>query len=248
MFSDISPTFSEEHAEHLSRVWDFFDALYAENRGAHIDAYYTSDSTVFKKVVPHCPTIFIPGARNLTACYLDYPRWFIIPYQIPDLGTQLHEIGHDFAFATWLEIEAYPWFKEGSAMYFEGGGFTEDGSLRVPAPLQYCTDLFQRYDQQDRLIPLGQLLRLAKVDFLADNLRTYSQSCMLFDYLERHDPGVLYTLINRINAGQVASNDELIAALLELTGKSVSELEEAYESYARIAGATGGEISLHRLP
>ena len=42
VFSDISPTFSEEHAEHLSRVWDFFDALYAENRGAHIDAYYIS--------------------------------------------------------------------------------------------------------------------------------------------------------------------------------------------------------------
>ena len=234
VFSDISPTFSEEHAEHLRRVWDFFNALYAENRGAHIDAYYTSDSTVFKKVVPHCPTIFIPGARNLTACYLDYPRWFVIPYQIPDLGTQLHEIGHDFAFAIWPQIEAYPWFKEGTAMYFEGGAF--NGSLRVPAPLPYCTDLFQRHDQQGRLIPLGQLLRLAKVDFLADNLRTYSQSCMLFDYLERREPGVLYALINRINASQVTSNDELIAALLELTGKSASELEEAYESYARIAG------------
>ena len=78
-------------------------------------------------------------------------------------------------------------------------------------------------------MPLGQLLRLAKGDFLADNWRTYSQSCMLFDYLERHEPGVLHALIQRINTGRIASNDELIAALLELAGKSVSELEEAYE-------------------
>ena len=184
--------------------------------------------------MPHCPRIFIRVVRNLTACYLDYPRWFIVPYQIPDLGTQLHEIGHDFAFATWPQIEAFPWFKEGTAMYFEGGAF--GGSLRVPAPLPYCTILFQRFDREGRLMPIEQLLRLAKKDFLADNERTYSQSCMLFDYLERHEPGVLYALIHRINAGQITSNDELIAALLELTGMSVSELEEAYESFARIAG------------
>ena len=234
VFSDISSAFSEEHAEHLSRVWDFFDALYAENRGAYVDAYYTSDSTVFKKVVPHCPTTFIAGARNVTSCYLDYPRWFIMPYQIPDLGTQLHEIGHDFAFATWPQAwDTSNWFVEGTAMYFEGGVFTDDGSLRVPTPLPFCTDLFRRFDREDRLMPLGQLLRLGRDAFLEDNWRTYSQSCMLFDYLERHEPGVLYSLIHRINAGQVASNDELIAALLELTGKSVSELEEAYESYSR---------------
>ena len=237
VLSDISSTFSEEHAEHLSRVWDFFDALYTENRGAYIDAYYTADSTVFKKVVPHCPTIFIPGARNVTACYLDYPRWFIMPYQIPDLGTQLHEVGHDFLYATWPQAwDVSIWFVEGTAMYFEGGAFTDDGSLRVPAPYSWCTDLFQRFDREDRLIPLGQLLRLASVDFFADNWRTYSQSCMLFDYLERHEPGVLYALIQRINAGAVTSNDELIAVLLQLTGRPVSDLEEAYESHGRIAG------------
>ena len=237
VFSDISPTFSEDHAEHLSRVWDFFDALYARNRGAYVDAYYTSDSTVFKKVVPHCPTIFIPGARNVTTCYLDYPRWFIMPFQIPDLGTQLHEIGHDFLYATWPHAwDTSNWFVEGTAMYYEGGVFTDGGSLRVPAPFSWCTELFQRFDREDRLMPLGQLLRLGRGAYLEDNWRTYSQSCMLFDYLERHEPGVLYALIQRINARRIASNDELIAALLELTGKSVSELEKAYESYSRNAG------------
>ncbi len=234
VFSDISPTFSEEHAEHLSRVWNFFDALYAENRGAHIDAYYTSDSTVFKKVVPHCPTIFIPGARAVTTCYLDYPRWFVIPYQIPDFGTQLHEVGHDFLFATWPAWDDYQWFIEGTAMYFEGGVF--NGSLRVPSPLPWCTGLFWQYDQEGRLLPLAELLRLNRADFLADSLLAYSQSCMLFNYLERHEPGVLYALVDRINSGQLVSGDQLVALLLDLTGKSVSELEEAYESYARIAG------------
>ena len=235
--SDISPTFSEEHAEHLNRVWDFFDALYAENRGAHIDAYYTSDSTVFQKVVPHCPTIFIPGARNVTTCYLDYPRWFVIPYQIPDLGTQLHEVGHDFLYATWPEAwRTSNWFVEGTAMYYEGGVFTNDGSLRVPVAFPWCTSLFQRYDRDGGLMPLGELLRLSRDAFLADSLRTYSQSCMLFHYVERYEPGVLYTLIQSINTGQIRSNDQLVTALLELTGKSVSELEEAYETYARTAG------------
>lgn len=237
VFSDISPTFSEDHAEHLSRVWDFFDDLYAGNRGAYVDAYYTSDSTVFKKVVPHCPTIFIPGARNVTSCYLDYPRWFIMPFQIPDLGTQLHEIGHDFLYATWPEAwRTSNWFVEGTAMYFEAGAFTDEGSLRVPVPFSWCTDLFRRFDREGSLMPLEELFRLSRDEYLADNWRTYSQSCMLFDYLERHEPGVLYALIDQINAGEVTSNEELIAALLELTGRSVNELEEAYESYGRIAG------------
>ena len=232
VFSDISPTFSKEHAEHLKRVWDFFDALYARNRGAHIDAYYTSDPAVFQKVVPHCPTIFIPGARNVTTCYFDYPRWFVIPYQIPDFGTQLHEVGHDFLYATWPQAwRNSHWFIEGTAMYFEGGVFS--GSLRMSTPVPYCTDLFQRYDHQARLMPLAQLLRLSRDAFLADPERTYSQSCMLFDYLEKHEPGVLYALIYRINSDQIVSNDQLITALLELTGKSVSQLEEAYQSHAR---------------
>ncbi len=233
VFSDIGTDFSTEHAEHLRHVWNFFDDLYAENRGSYVDVYYTTQSEVFRKVVPHCPTIFIPNARNLTACYLDYPRWFIIPYQIPDFGTQLHEIGHDFLYATWPESEAYPWFKEGSAMYFEGGQFSDDGSLRVPGPLSYCTTLFRRYDQQHDLIPLDSLLYLEKAGFLADNERTYSQSCMLFHYLEQREPGVRDALIDRINAGRFSSNEDLVAALLELTSKTILELEEAYEAHAR---------------
>ena len=171
VFSDISPTFSEEHAEHLSRVWDFFDALYAENRGAHVDAYYTSDSTVFKKVVPHCPTIFIPGARALTACYLDYPRWFIIPYQIPDLGTQLHEIGHDFALRDMAGLGSRHSPGSRKGLRCTSRAVRSTARSESQAALQYCTDLFQRHDQQDRLhTPRSSCSVSTKADFLADNL------------------------------------------------------------------------------
>jgi hypothetical protein len=145
-FSDLGESFNVTHAEHLKRVWNYFNGLYRQNRGTRLDIYYTQNSAVFQKVVPHCPTTFIPGARNLTACYLDYPRWFIIPYQVPDLGTQIHEIGHDFLFATWAGSEESPWYKEGTAMYFEGGTFRPDGSLLVPGPWSYCTSLFRRHD------------------------------------------------------------------------------------------------------
>lgn len=239
VFSDISETFSREHAEHMKLVWDFFDDLYDKNRGAHVDAYYTTNPEVFRKVVPHCPTIFIPGARTVTACYLDYPRWFIIPYQVPDFGTQLHEIGHDFLYATWspgddgwILWDDNKWYIEGTAMYFEGGVFEDQGSLRVPVPHWYCTWGFRLFYEQDSLLPLEQLLRRKADVFHADNVRSYSQSCMLIYYLEKREPGVLYALIYRINSGEIVTNDDLVAALLELTGKSVSELEEAYQSHA----------------
>jgi hypothetical protein len=33
VFSDISARFSADHAQHLKLVWDFFNSLYARNRG-----------------------------------------------------------------------------------------------------------------------------------------------------------------------------------------------------------------------
>jgi hypothetical protein len=238
--SDISLDFSIEHAEHLRRVWDFFNGLYAYNRGDYYEAYYTQDPDVYLKAgtEAHCGEERISTVRNVNLCHgLDYPRWFIIPHQIPDFGTQLHEFGHSFLSATVSETRSVSygdigWFVEGTAMYFEGGVFNDSGSLRVPTPLPWCSNGFQRFDQQDRLNPLARLLHAPERGFwgIAGG---YQQTCMLFDYLERHEPGVLYALIDRINSGQVFSNDDLVTALLDLAGKSISELEEAYEAHAR---------------
>jgi hypothetical protein len=232
VFSDLGESFNVTHAEHLKRVWDYFNGLYRQNRGPRLDIYYTQNAAVFQKVIPNCPTIFIPGARNLTACYLDYPRWFIIPYQIPDLGTQIHEIGHDFLFATWPGSEDSTWYKEGTAMYFEGGSFRPDGSLFVPGPLSYCTILFRRYDPRG-IFPLNTLIRMSKSGFLADAERTYSQSCMFFSYLQAREPVVLPGLIDGINTGRIRSNDQLIDQMISIAGKSLSALEGSYLTYSR---------------
>ena len=226
VFSDISPTFSREHAEHLKRVWDFFNALYVKNRGDWYDVYYTTREEVFLKL----PGATIdPNTRNVAAYFLDYPRWVIMPYTFPDpdFGTQLHEIGHDFPFAVWPQAwDVSLWFVEGTATYWEGGVFTDDGSLRVPPS---CHDGFP--DPGASLIPLAELLHLGDA-FYPDPRPTYLQSCMLFTYLEQRAPGVMYALIYRINSGEIITNDQLITAILDLTGKSISELEEAYQSYA----------------
>ncbi len=233
VFSDITLSFSEDHAQHLKLVWDYFDSLFAQNRGEWLDVYYTTSEATFQRVVPHCPTVFVPGARKLTACYLDYPRWFIVPFQTPDFGTQLHEIGHDFLFATWPGSETFPWFKEGTGMYFEAGTFAPDGTLTITDPLPYCTSLFRQYDTQRHLISLDDLLRMPKSSFLSDNERTYSQSCMLFNYLEERESEVLRGLIQGVNSGAVTSNDELIQMMLRVTAKTIDGLEAAYEEHAK---------------
>lgn len=121
-------------------------------------------------------------------------------------------------------------------MYFEGGVFRPDGSLEVREPHSYCTALFQKYDQQSALIPLHELVHLPKADFLADAERSYSQSCMVFNYLQSHESGVLGRLIEGINSGAITSNDQLIELLLVSTEKSIEEIEKSYEEYSRQFG------------
>ena len=170
---------------------------------------------------------------DLTACYLDYPRWFIVPHEIPDLATQHHEIGHDFLYITWPGVREFPWFLEGTAMYFEGGAFDADGTLRVREPHRYCTTQFRRYDLRHDLLPLDALLRLPRSAFLAVPERSYSQSCLLFHCLQDRHASVLPSLIDRINSGAITSNDELVASLLALTARSAEQLGAEYEACAR---------------
>lgn len=233
VFSDISPAFSAQHAEHLRLVWRYFDALYAQNRGEWIAVYYTRDPRVFEKALQRCPTTVVPGARLLTECVLDYPRWFVVPYEIPDLATLQHEIGHDFLQATWPTSSQSPWFREGTAMYFEGGSFDAGGTLQVREPHPYCTTSFRGYDQRHDLVPLARLVRLPYSEFLEAPRRSYSQSCMLFHYLQDRHPGVLPAMIDRINRTAIVTNDQLVASLLDLTGQPIEQLEAAYVSYAR---------------
>ena len=51
-------------------------------------------------------------------------------------------------------------------MYWEGGVFTDDGSLSVSTPFPWCANGFHRYDREAHLIPLAELLRLRRAAFL----------------------------------------------------------------------------------
>jgi len=246
VFSDISPEFSRRHAEHGWKVWAFFDELYAVSPNDYLDAYYTTDSDVIAKLGTNCgvDTVFAEyQARDTRVVFLchpwlgsqwDYGRWFIIPFQIPDFGTQLHEFGHHFFFETWPGTRSdRGWFIEGTAMYFEAGVFGD--SLRIADPLDYCTVMFDRADKQDHLIPVGELITLEWEAFWADPHRFYPLSCMLFHYVELHHPGVLYSMIDQINSRGITTSDQLIDALLRLTGMSVRELNDAWVAYSRDA-------------
>jgi len=67
-------------------------------------------------------------------------QWFIVPYVIPDLGTQQHELSHTFLFFTYPPAEDHPWIKEGTGMYFESGELNRSGNLSVTTPMQYLRD------------------------------------------------------------------------------------------------------------
>ena len=230
--SDISQEFSRRHAVMLDRTFRYFDGLYARNRGPLVEAFYTMDESVFEKVVPHCPTVFVPGARNLTACYGDIARWFIIPYQVPDFGTLLHEIGHDFAFATFPYGYVHAsWYVEGTAMYFESGVFGSSGDLVVSEPLRYCTHFYESAVARRELIPLERLMSMTKEEFLADNENSYSQSCMLFHFLADEHPGALDGLIGQVNSGVVASNEQLVASLLAFVAQDTEQLEASFKKW-----------------
>lgn len=252
VFPDISPDFSRSHAEHAWKVWAFFDDLYAASPRDHLDAYYTTEPDVAAKLGTNCGGVdaqlaeyVAKATRIVFLCkpWLNgrwgYGRWFIIPFQIPDFGTQLHEFGHDFLFSTWAAWSGKSgrgdrgWFIEGTAMYFEAGVFGD--SLRIAEPLDYCTVGFDQADRQDRLVSVGTLMTLGWEAFWADSHRFYPLSCMLFHYLEVHHPGVLYSLIDQINSREMTTNDQLVDALLRLTDKSVSELNDAWVTYSRAA-------------
>ena len=116
-------------------------------------------------------------------------------------------------------------------MYFEGGHFDASGDLVVTQPHPYCSILYARHADADALIPLDVLLHTPKAEFLADNERTYSQSCMFIHYLVDEHPGVLEGLVQRINAQQIATNDDLVAALISATGLAIEEMETRLRRY-----------------
>ncbi len=199
--SDISENFSREHADHADNVWRFFSRVFARSPGRRIELYYTENVSLYQRVFAFCPSIVIPGGRQVTTCFDEserFYRWFIVPFRIPDFATQLHEIGHSFLFFTYEASEDNPWIKEGTGMYYESGHFIGD-DLVVSEPIDWLKTNFNAWHGKG-LVPLGTLLRMSRNTFYGrDASQVYSQAGMLIFYLFAKHPSTMSELIDGLN-------------------------------------------------
>ncbi len=234
--SDISVAFSQEHAAHASLVWNYFLRLFARPVGVRTEMYYTMNLNLYAQVFRFCPSVVIPGARQLTACYDQGEgiyRWFIVPYTVPDFGTQLHELSHGFLYGTYPASEDFPWIKEGTGMYWESGSFDGASNLVVTTPHPYLTTGFHRWHDAGQLLPLTALVSLPRAQFYArDPTLVYSQAGMFIFYLMQNYPSVMTDLFGRLNSRSLTNNDQVLAFLTGQTGLSLQQLDAAYVAFS----------------
>jgi len=230
LYSEISEEFTKNHARHARLVWDYFRKTFSRSPGNRIVLYYTQNQKMYDTVLKRYPAIVMKGARQVTANWTgEFREWFIVPYADPDYGTQLHEISHDFLYFTCPESENFPWFKEGSAMYYESGSFNADGNLVVDRPLPSYHKLFRERAEKKQLIPLGTLLDMPGSDFYrADYTKTYSQSMIFFFYLAERHPETLKKIFSGINNRKILNASGLAECIILSTGKKVAEMEREY--------------------
>lgn len=237
--SDISQAFSDQHVDHMKKVWDYMSGIWAKRRSDRLEWYYSPDRFKTLIAIDLCPTQAVNAdARLLTACYGGaYPIWFIEPFVIPDFGTQLHEMSHDFVFPTYWGSADFPWFAEGSGMYYEGGRFQPDGSLDLTQPLPWLIQTFDFSDGLDQLVGLDALLWLNRDQFyLGETPPTYyAQAGFFWYYLETRHPSVVNELIAQLNGVDpwVRNNQWVLDFILSGTGMTIAQLNEAYLALAR---------------
>jgi hypothetical protein len=236
--SDIGGDFSQQHLAHLLKVWQHFTGIFATPPGAYTEMYYTRDlNGLYTKILSTCPTIVIPGGRNLTACFDNSSGvyvWFVVPYVEPDFGTQLHEIAHTFLYFTQTATADWPWFNEGLSMYWESGEFNAQEQYTVNRPLPYLTSNFRRVFNAGALLPLPTLMGLSRNQFYGatDPAAVYSQSGMVLYYVFQQYPTVGAELLRRINTRTITTNQGVIDYILQGTGLSLTSLEANVRTYA----------------
>ncbi len=237
--SDISQTFSDVHGKHALLVWNYFVSVFHNSPGAFVEIYYTNDQAYFEKyILPHAPTLIIPGARVVTY-YRDenHRKWFIIPYKDPDFGTLLHEIGHDF-----LDIDCHnywdyykaPWFREGLGMYYESGAFDQNDNFSVNSPFQNMYSIFMNRYDSGTLIPLSELTAYDHVAFYTtgDVFQHYAQAMMIIYYLMKEHPFLLPQIFNKIEDKEITNNTQLLNYVLTALSMTVEQLDSAYVRYS----------------
>jgi hypothetical protein len=128
-------------------------------------------SSTYVQVFTFCGGLWYVNAREVAACWNLYKdaawTYFIIPFQTPDFGTQLHEISHIFLQNLHPDAESFPRLKEGSGMYFESGSFdalgnfiatsssVRDASLAELARTLRDVEAWNHIASSDALSPVG---------------------------------------------------------------------------------------------
>ncbi len=235
VFSTVGQAFSDAHADHGLLVWNLLAGRFDYSIGGRTELYYTNDMALYAAIAAYCPTIVIPNARNVTTCFDPVARiyrWIVVPYEMPDYGTQLHELSHSFLYATYLGSEAFPWIKEGSGMFYESGAFT-GSAFAVSRPLSYLTTNFRMHHSRGQLLPLATLVTLPRLEFYG-SLPTlvYSQAGMFWFYLEKQHPAVVAELVDRLNNRTLTDNTQVLSYLTQATGMTLAQLDAAYLAYA----------------
>jgi Protein of unknown function (DUF1570) len=232
--SDISQEFCAVHADHAERVWTFFARMFSKTPGPMAELYYTRDEELYSRIAKIVGEEVIPGGRRVTSQWSgDHRKWFIIPYQDPDLGTQLHEMGHDFLYATYPGSEECPWLKEGLGMYFESGRLDEKAKFSVTRPFPSMHAAFRERSKSDALVPLSKLLTLSRADFYKSDPQTvYSQSMMFCFFLMRRHEKTMDRLFERLNRARIDSNRQVIDFILEDSKTDLKSLDAEYRAFA----------------
>jgi len=161
----------------------------------------------------------------------DHRLWFIVPNQIPDFGTQLHELSHDFLYATWPASEERPWFKEGTGMYWETGTWNAAGDLVVDRAYSPYVRLFKETHANHALLSLETLALLSRDEFYADPVQArYAQAMVLVHYLMKKQPDAMAAVFQRLNRGAV-EDAALFELVLAQTKLDAAGLEKRYIEY-----------------
>lgn len=167
----------------------------------------------------------------------DHRKWYIVAYRIPDFGTQLHELSHDFLYFNYTGCEEYPWFKEGSGMYYESGAFAANGRLDIRRPMPEYHRLFLEWRARDRLIPLSRLITMKRDEFYReDYARTYSQSKIFYFYLMVRHRDVMARLYEHLNSQRITRNDQLVDFIVKYAGVPLAGMEREYIRYGEDVG------------
>jgi hypothetical protein len=117
-------------------------------------------------------------------------------------------------------------------------GFRESGTfvgtdVVIQRPLPYLTTHFRQWSSAGRLLSLAELTHLTRDQFYSRKpTLVYSQAGMFFYYLAKQQPATHSELMQRLNAGTLTDNGEVLALITSSTGLSLDALDQRYRAYA----------------